>query len=123
MPELSKFVPILHVANVPHSVAFYESLGFEATQVMTTRELGENPHWARMKCGAGEVMLALATAPIDPAQQAVLLYLYVQDVGAYRDELAAKGVSVGRLERPHHSPAGEFRVTDPDGYGILVGEG
>jgi len=116
-------VPILHVASVVTSVAFYEALGFTAARVINSDQLGDDPHWARMTRGRAELMLAQATAPVVPEQQAVLLYLYVESVGAYRDSLAGAGVRVGRLDRPDHSPSGEFRVVDPDGYGILVGGG
>ena len=34
----------------------------------------------------------------------------------------AAGVEVGEVKRPFYMPAGEFRVADPDGYVLLIGQ-
>ncbi len=38
------------------------------------------------------------------------------------DELVAAGVEAGEVEHPFYMPSGEFRVVDPDGYVLLVGQ-
>jgi hypothetical protein len=35
-------------------------------------------------------------------------------------ELAAAGVTVSPITTPFYAPRGEFRVTDPDGFAIMV---
>jgi len=60
--------------------------------------------------------------PINAEGQAVLFYLYAPDVAAYRAELMEGGVRVGLLTYPTYMPEGEFRVHDPDGYVLLVGQ-
>ena len=67
-------------------------------------------------------MLAQASGPIDAAAQAVLFYCWAPDVQQLHDELAAAGSEVGDITRPFYMPAGEFRVEDPDGYVLLVGQ-
>ena len=67
-------------------------------------------------------MLAQADGPIDPEQQAVLFYCWSPDVRALRDELVAAGVEVGEIHHPFYMRAGEFRIADPDGYVVLVGQ-
>jgi hypothetical protein len=37
-------------------------------------------------------------------------------------EAAGGGIDVGEIEYPFYMPAGEFRVVDPDGYVLLVGQ-
>lgn len=51
----------------------------------------------------------------------IQLYLYVDDVRAFRDELAAKGLDVGPVEERFYMEQGEFGLTDPDGHCLLVG--
>lgn len=85
-------------------------------------------------------MLARASSTIDPRVQAVLFYLHVDDVAAFRAAMLEAGLADGgafvgegpddfpRSGRvfettfPHHMPAGEVRMHDPDGYVLLVGQ-
>ena len=57
---------------------------------------------------------------IDASQQAVLFYTYTPDLEGVRDRLVAAGVDAGPIAFPFYSPRGEFRITDPDGYVIIV---
>ena len=78
-------------------------------------------NWAWLEAADGAaLMVARATAPVAADAQAVLFYLYVADVAAWRAELAAAGVTATEIETPEHSPNGEFRITDPDGYVVYV---
>ena len=67
-------------------------------------------------------MLALADGPVDASQQAVLFYCWTPDVQALHAELRAAGIEVGPIESRFYMPRGEFRVADPDGYVLLVGQ-
>jgi hypothetical protein len=58
--------------------------------------------------------------PVDREKQAVLFYLYCDDVHGFRSELLAAGVEAGPVQCPFYAPRGEFRVTDPDGYALMV---
>lgn len=78
--------------------------------------------WASLASEGARLMLALASAPVDPSQQAVLLYAHTEDVGGLRARLIECGIEVGSIRRPEHMPAGELRVADPDGYVMLVGQ-
>ena len=112
-------VPYAHVSDVARSIAFYRRLGLEVVGTVDYRgQLG----WARLRSGEAQLMVALASGPIDPDQQAVLFYLYANDVAALREQLLADGIDVGGVGHPDHMPAGEIRVHDPDGYGLLIGQ-
>ncbi len=65
-------------------------------------------------------MITTACDPIIPEQQAILFYLYVDDVAATRDELVAARLQPGPIETPFYAPQGEFRLTDPDGYALMI---
>jgi hypothetical protein len=67
-------------------------------------------------------MLARTSAPIEGERQAVLFYLYADDLAALRDQLLANGVAVGR--DPRRQPRSWTRdgLADPDGWCLMVAE-
>ena len=137
-PAVSSFVPYLHVANVQDSIEFYGLFGLS----LDSRFGPEGaPFWARMKAPGCDLMLARASGPVDPTVQAALFYLHAANVEAVRKHLLEKGLDDGgrftgetgpdpfprsgrvfSVTYPNHMPAGEFRVHDPDGYVLLVGQ-
>jgi hypothetical protein len=112
-------VPFVHVRSVPVSTAFYEKLGMTIGNTFVPPEASE-PVWAWLQSGIAQVMLAKESEPVVASQQAVLFYLYVEDVAAKREELREGGVPVGDIQYPFYAPRGEFRITDPDGYVLMV---
>jgi hypothetical protein len=46
--------------------------------------------------------------------------VYCDDVPAFRSALLAAGVEAGPISQPFYNPRGEFRVTDPDGYVLMI---
>jgi hypothetical protein len=139
-------VAMAHVADVDRSADFYALLGFGRRGVVKGHDGVTN--WVHLVSGGAapadeaagaELMLARAGGPVDHAQQAVLLYMYSDDVTALRAHLLAAGIPDGGrfapphnpahtraavfdLTRPFYMPAGELRLHDPDGYCILVGQ-
>jgi uncharacterized glyoxalase superfamily protein PhnB len=118
--RIRSLVPMAHVRNVGDSIAFYRKLGFEARNTFGPEGRTE-PTWAWLESdGGSSLMLALASHPVIAEEQAVLFYLYCDDVTATRARLAEAGIAVGAIEYPFYAPRGEFRVTDPDGYVLMV---
>ncbi len=109
----------LHVQNVPASIAFYERLGFRAANTHAPPGASE-PVWAWLQGERCGLMVGRADGPVDPEQQAVMLWMYVDDVAAKHAELTAAGVSLGEIQNPFWNPRGEFRVKDPDGYDLFI---
>ncbi len=116
---LRGLVPMAHVADVACSIEFYHQLGFETGN---TLKPVDQIVWAWVRNGKAHIMLTRSEKPMNPGARDVLFYLYAPDVAAYRDELAARGIKVSPLTYPFYMPAGEFRVDDPDGYGLLIGQ-
>src|SRR5512146_1349745 len=114
---LAGLVPLAFVADVKRSIGFYEQLGFK---VQNTVQEPDGPRWAWLQNGKAHLMVARSARPMNPEAQDVLFYMYAPDVVAYRAELEARGITVGPLQYPFYSPRGEFRVDDPDGYGLFV---
>ena len=117
--SLSSLVPMAFVKSVTRSIEFYKKLGFTEGNTHTP-EGAEDPVWVWLKSGGAHLMLARATAPVDPEQQAVLFYVYCDDVAAFRSKLLESGVDAGPVQHPFYAPLGEFRVTDPDGYTLMI---
>jgi hypothetical protein len=67
-------------------------------------------------------MLAGPGRPIECDKQAVLFYLYANDLAALRDQLLAAGVAVGAIRDGSPGPAREMRLADPDGWCLMVAE-
>ena len=112
-------MPYVHVADVERSLDFYRLLGFE---VISRWPYEGGPGAAFIESGTAKMLLAPATAPIDPAAQAALFYMYVADVAALRRKLTAVGITVTDVTYPEYMPKGEIGVVDPDGYCVLVGQ-
>jgi uncharacterized glyoxalase superfamily protein PhnB len=115
----TSLVPLAHVRSVMRSIAFYRKLGFVVRNTHTP-EGGVEPVWAWLESGDAHLMLGQAPEAVDPPQQAVMFYLYCDEVVAMRNTLVEAGVDVGPIHHPFYAPDGEFRVTDPDGYVLMV---
>ena len=116
---LRSLVPFVHVFDVAVSVAFYAKLGFEVKNTWT-HPSADSTTWAWLQCNEAHLMIARASAPIVPDEQAVFFYLYVDDVAATHAELRAAGIETGEITYAFYAPRGEFRVADPDGYGLMI---
>jgi hypothetical protein len=140
---VTRAVPYLHVADVEQSVEFYSAFGFLQEGDRYLNPSGQVV-WASV-CPAepsgalGAIFFALASGPIVPEEQAVLLYLYCKDAKTLRRHLldcglhdggaycGQAGPNQGRrvvfdVNHPHYMPNGEIRVADPDGYCLLIGQ-
>jgi predicted enzyme related to lactoylglutathione lyase len=116
---IRSLVALAHVRSVPESIAFYEKLGFTRGNTFVPPDETE-PVWGWIQSGNAQLMLAKAGEPVVPSQQAVLFYLYVDDVAAKHAELRESGITGGDIQYPFYAPRGEFRLTDPDGYTLMV---
>jgi catechol 2,3-dioxygenase-like lactoylglutathione lyase family enzyme len=117
-PTAEYWTPMLHVADVPRSIRFYELLGFE---LIDTERDGANISWARLHCEGAAIMLFAAEGPLDDRVKAIPAYMYTPDLPALRAHLLANRITVSEIKRPPYMPSGEMRVEDPDGYVIFIG--
>ena len=116
---IRSLVAFAHVRSVPASIAFYEKLGFTVGNTFTPPDAAE-PSWGWIQSGNAQLMLAKAGEPVIASQQAVLFYLYVDDIAAKHAELREAGIPGGDIQYPFYAPRGEFRITDPDGYTLMI---
>jgi len=119
MPRAAYLTPMLHVADVPRSIHFYQLLGLELTDYEGDASC---PFWARMHSEGGDVMFLLAETPIDASNQTFLLYLYTDELAALREHLLRSDIKVSEIQRPEYMKSGEISVLDPDSYSVLIGQ-
>ena len=112
-------IPFVHVSDLERSIAFYLVLGFE---VRNTYEHQGRRVWAALTHAGAELMLAAASAPVDPAQQAVLFYLYTPRLHALRDHLLSNGMHPGPIRDGTPGPKQQLRIDDPDGYCLMIAQ-
>lgn len=125
-PPIGALVPMIHVHDIDRAVSFYRLLGFEIGNyvpregAMTWVWLyaPEAPNWKR----GPNLMLAQSARAIDVDAQDVLFYLYAADLPALREHLLAAGATPGEISYPEYLPAGEFCLSDPDGYTLMVAQ-
>ena len=117
---LGALVPMAHVADVASSVEWYGKLGFKAVHTLTPE--GRPMQWAYVVNGGAQLMLVRSARAMNPGAQDVLFYLYAQGVEAYREKLISLGLKPSELSFPPYAKHGEFRIDDPDGYCLLVGD-
>jgi predicted enzyme related to lactoylglutathione lyase len=123
MPTLTGVSPVLLVADLDRSVAFFrDGLGFEC------HVYGEPPNFATADRDEAVFLLALAADAdrivpnwhiVDKMWNA---YVRVTDVDALYAEIQERGTEIdyGLYDAPHGFR--EFGVTDPDGHDIAFGQ-
>jgi len=117
--RVNRLVPFVRVVDVEDSVAFYRHLGFSLQEEAKYRD---RLSWALLRSGDAEIMFEGTHGPSDPDRQRVLFYLYSHDLAALRDQLLAAGIDAGQIEDGSPGPRGEMRVTDPDGYVLMIAQ-
>jgi predicted enzyme related to lactoylglutathione lyase len=118
--KTQQLVPLLSVADVGRSIAFYRHLGFEVGNTFTPADESK-PSWAWLQSGDAQLMVGTShDEPVVANQQAVLFYVYTDDVTAARATLAEARLKPGAITTPFYAPRGEFQLVDPDGYVVMV---
>ena len=119
--KTQSLVAFAHVANVERSIKFYAGLGFTVENTVVP-EGQSTPAWAWLESEKANLMVGLASEPVDASQQAVLFYLYVNDIKQARASLIERGHAPGEIKYPFYMPDGEFRMEDPDGYVLMLAQ-
>jgi catechol 2,3-dioxygenase-like lactoylglutathione lyase family enzyme len=113
-------VALLKVADVDRSIGFYGKLGFEVGNEPLKNDQGIKTFVWMHRGSTAQIMLTRASEPLDPGPRHMMFYLYSTDMPAYREQLIARGVTVGKVTHPFWMPDGEFQVDDPDGWVWIV---
>jgi catechol 2,3-dioxygenase-like lactoylglutathione lyase family enzyme len=117
--RVNGLVPFVHVEDVERSIAFYYHLGFIVASVYKYKG---RPVWAALRSEGAELMVTTDGDSIDPNGQGVLFYLYSSNLTALREQMLADGIDVGEIADGTPGPRQEMRLTDPDGYVLMVAQ-
>lgn len=119
--QTRSLVAFAHVASVERSIKFYADLGFNVLNTVVPN--GQSaPVWAWLESEKANLMIGLADGPVDASQQAVLFYLYFDNVQQTHAALTNLGHSPGEIKYPFYMPGGECRLVDPDGYVLMLAQ-
>ena len=119
--QTRSLVAFAHVADVERSIRFYADLGFKAANTVVP-DGKTAPVWAWLASEKANLMVGTASGPIDASQQAVLFYLYYDDIKQTRAALVELGHRPGEIKHPFYMPGGECRLEDPDGYVLMLAQ-
>jgi hypothetical protein len=119
--QTRSLVAFAHVANVQRSIDFYADLGFKTRNTVVPQ--GQSaPMWAWLESEKANLMVGLADGQIDASQQAILFYLYFDNIKQTHAVLVELGHSPGEIKYPFYMPGGECRLEDPDGYVLMLAQ-
>jgi hypothetical protein len=97
-PAVERLIAMAHVADVQRSADFYSLLGFLV--VGTFKNDAGVLCWVHLESGNANS----------------------DDLTGLREHLLASRVAVAGITYPFYMPNGEFRLADPDGYVLLIGQ-
>lgn len=117
--QIKRLVPMAFVADVQRSIVFYAHLGFSVSNTFTPPDASE-ASWAWLTSASADSMVTTASESVIHEQQAILFYLYADNVEETHAELTASGLNPSSITKPFYAPHGEFRLVDPDGYALMV---
>ena len=119
--QTRSLVAFVHVASVERSIKFYADLGFRVANTVMSHDKSA-PVWAWLESEKANLMVGLADGPVDATQQAILFYLYFDNIKQTYAALADLGHSPGEIKYPFYMPGGECRLEDPDGYVLMLAQ-
>jgi DNA-binding MarR family transcriptional regulator/catechol 2,3-dioxygenase-like lactoylglutathione lyase family enzyme len=114
-------VPSFCVADVERTLRFYEKLDFVEDGRWAE---GGRLVWASMHGRvqrAARIMFSRAEGPVEPGD-GLTFYCWTRDIVSLHARLRAGGLNPGPIIDPGNLIEGEFRLCDPDGYAIAIGQ-
>ena len=115
--KMTRLIPMLPVRSMPASVEFYcGMLGFE----VETRN--DDWGWAMLRFDECRLMVDQSINAHAGTPRDSILYLYPDDVVAYHKQVREKGLAVPELDVTFYGIT-EFRISDPDGNRLWIGQG
>lgn len=113
--KMDRLIPMLPVASVPASIAFYEKLGF------SVERRNDGWGWAMLRFDECRLMVDQSINLHRDAPRQSVVYLYPADIVEYHRQVRRNGLEVPELEVTFYGLT-EFRVEDPDGNRLWIGQ-
>ena len=106
---------MLPVKSIAASIEFYKKLGFDVEKRM------DHWAWAMLRFDDCRLMLDQSINSHPDAPRQSVLYLYPDDIAAYHRQVRATGLDIPDLETTFYGMS-EFRLDDPDGNRLWIGQ-
>jgi catechol 2,3-dioxygenase-like lactoylglutathione lyase family enzyme len=115
--KMNRLIPMLPVKSMPASVEFYcGMLGFEIEK--RKDEWG----WAMLRFDECRLMVDQSINAHPAESRDPIVYLYPENVVEYHRQIRKNGLHVPELDVTFYGLT-EFRITDPDGNRLWIGQG
>lgn len=111
--------PMIHVADVRATTAWYEAIGF--TVLETYADGADGWSFSILSAGATRLMLNQGGGPSAERRREVDLYVDVEEVDAWFAALKDEVEVVASLHDTHYGMR-EFIIRDPNGFWITFGQ-
>ncbi len=113
--KMNRLTPMLPVKSMPASVDFYSKLGFSVEQRK------DEWRWAMLSSGECRLMVDESINADTGSPRASVLYLYPDDISEFHKQVRDNGLVVPDLEVTFYGMT-EFRIDDPDGNRLWIGQ-
>jgi catechol 2,3-dioxygenase-like lactoylglutathione lyase family enzyme len=113
--KMNRLIPMLPVRSVTASVEFYRKLGF------SVERRNDDWGWAMLRLGECRLMVDQSINQHRDAPRQSVIYLYPENVEEYHRIVRGNGLAVPDLAQTFYGMT-EFRVDDPDGNRLWIGE-
>jgi catechol 2,3-dioxygenase-like lactoylglutathione lyase family enzyme len=113
--KMTRLLPMLPVRDLSASVEFYRKLGF------TVEDRRDNWGWAMLRFDECRLMLDQSINQHPRAAKDSVIYLYSDDIVAYRSQVRSNGLDIPDLDITFYGMT-EFRVEDLDGNRLWIGQ-
>jgi uncharacterized glyoxalase superfamily protein PhnB len=114
--KLTRLIPMLPVKSMPVSVEFYQKmLGF------SIEERNDEWGWAMLCLGDCRLMVDQSLNAFPEAPRQSIIYLYPEDIDKYHAQVRRSGLQIPDLKVTFYGNK-EFRIIDPDGNGLWIGQ-
>ena len=112
---MERLIPMLPVESMPRSVEFYEKLGF------SVENRNDGWGWAMLSFDECRLMVDQSINPHRGIPRLGVIYLYPDDIVEYHLSLRNHGLIVPDLDETFYGML-EFRLDDPDGNRLWIGQ-
>jgi uncharacterized glyoxalase superfamily protein PhnB len=113
--KMERLIPMLPVASIGRSIEFYQKLGF------SVENRNDDWRWAMLRFGECRLMVDQSINQHPDAPRQGVIYLYPDDIEEFHRQARANGLDIPDLETTFYGMT-EFRLDDPDGNRLWVGQ-
>lgn len=113
--SLNRLVPMQPVASMPASVEFYEKLGF------SVEDRNDEWGWAMLRCGDCRLMVDQSINLHPGIPRISVIYLYPENLQEFHKRARENGLDVPEVDSTFYDMT-EFRIEDPDGNRLWIGQ-